>query len=212
MKNVNIIIISIFFLFNNFIFTNLYSQINNNIAVKVGNSLITTIDVQNEIITNLVLSKQEITQENINKNKNYAIKNLISKRIKKSEIEKYKVSSYREQDLQKYIEDVAKNLSTDQNGLKEIFKQTNIDFEIFVNKHKIELLWNTLIFELYKNQTNINVVEVDNEVKKVKENKNEEEIKEIKKNILNKKKENKLNLFSRSHFSSLENTISIDFQ
>ena len=212
MKNINIIIISVFVLFNNFIFTNLYSQINNNIAVKVGNSLITTIDVQNEIITNLVLSKQEITQENINKNKNYAIKNLISKRIKKSEIEKYEVSSYREQDLQKYIEDVAKNLSTDQNGLKEIFKQTNINFEIFVNKHKIELLWNTLIFDLYKNQTNINVVEVDNEVKKVKENKNEEEIKEIKKNILNKKKENKLNLFSRSHFSSLENTISIDFQ
>ena len=81
-----------------------------------------------------------------------------------------------------------------------------------MEKHKIELLWNTLIFQIYRNQTNINIVEVENEVEKKKKNKSEEEIVKIKEKILNQKKEEKLNLFSRSHFSNLENNIDINFQ
>ena len=80
MRKVNLIII--FILFNNFIFVNLQSQINNTIVVKVGNSLITSLDVQNEIITNLILNKIEITQKNIDNNKSYSIRNLIQKSIK----------------------------------------------------------------------------------------------------------------------------------
>jgi len=212
MKFTNLIIISILVLLNNLIYINLQAQINNGIEVKVGNLLITSIDVQNEIITNLVVGKKEVTQENINNSKNYAVKNLISKSIKKSEIDKYQIEDYREKDLQNYILNVAKKLNTDQNGLKEIFKQNNIDYQVFIKKYEIELLWNTLIYKLYRSQTNINLVEVDNEVKKFRENKSAEEIKKLKEDILNVKREKKLNLFSRSHFSSLENTVVIDFQ
>ena len=210
MRKVNLIII--FILFNNFIFVNLQSQINNTIVVKVGNSLITSLDVQNEIITNLIINNQELTQNNINNNKNYAIKNLINKSIKSSEIKKYKIKNYNKKDLQNYIENVAKNLNINQSGLKEIFKQSNIDYKTFVEKFEIELLWNTLIFKIYRNQININIVDVDTEIKNFKESKSEEEFKEFKKNILNRKKEEKLNLFSRSHFSNLENTIAVNFQ
>tara|TARA_B110000971_G_scaffold216516_1_gene251640 strand:+ start:682 stop:1314 length:633 start_codon:yes stop_codon:yes gene_type:complete len=210
MRKVNLIII--FILFNNFIFLNLQSQINNTIVVKVGNSLITSLDVQNEIITNLIINNQELTQNNINNNKNYAIKNLINKSIKSSEIKKYKIKNYNKKDLQNYIENVAKNLNINQSGLKEIFKQSNIDYKTFVEKFEIELLWNTLIFKIYRNQININIVDVDTEIKNFKESKSEEEFKEFKKNILNRKKEEKLNLFSRSHFSNLENSVTINFQ
>jgi hypothetical protein len=37
-------------------------------------------------------------------------------------------------------------------------------------------------------------------------------LKKIKEAILNKKKMEKLNLFSRSHFSNLENTVTVDFK
>jgi len=210
MRKVNLIII--FILFNNFIFVNLQSQINNTIVVKVGNSLITSLDVQNEIITNLIINNQELTQNNINNNKNYAIKNLINKSIKSSEIKKYKIKNYNKKDLQNYIENVAKNLNINQSELKEIFKQSNVDYKTFVEKFEIELLWNTLIFKIYRNQININIVDVDTEIKNFKESKSEEEFKEFKKNILNKKREEKLNLFSRSHFSNLENSVAINFQ
>jgi hypothetical protein len=212
MKKRKLTIIFIFIFLNNLIFTNLYSKIDNTILIKVGESLITSLDVQNEIVTNLVINKKEINQENINNSKQFAIKNLINKSIKKSEINKYKIEDYSKKDLQKFLERVAKNLDTNKNELEEIFKLNNIDYLAFIEKHKTELLWNTLIYNLYRNQTNVNIIDIDNEIEKTKENKTEEEIKKLKKELLYKKKEEKLNLFSRSHFSNLENTISINFQ
>ena len=195
----------------NLFFVNLHSQINNNILVKVGNGLVTSVDVENEIITNLIINRQEISQENINQNKNFAIKNLINKAIKKEEINKYEITTYNKKDLANYIDNIASNLETNKDGLKEIFKNSNLDYQEFVNKHKIELLWNSLIFKLYQTQTNINIVEVENEVEKNKENKSEEDLKKIKENIIGQRREEKLQLFSRSHFSNLENTIIIKF-
>ena len=212
MRKINLKVALAFLFFFNFIFLNLHSQINNRIVVKVGKLVVTSLDVQNEIITNLIISKQEITQENVNKNKNYAVKNLVNKSIKKGEIDKYQVSDYNKKDLQNYLESIAKKLNTNRNGLKKIFDQNNIDYQTLVENYKIELSWNSLIFEIYQNQTNINMVEVDNEVENFKKDKSKEEIEKIKKNILNKKKEEKLQLFSRSHFSNLENTIIVNFQ
>ena len=277
--------------------------------VKVGDSVITSIDIQNEILSNLLINKQIITQENINNNKNYAIKNLINKSIKRNEINKYEIKHYNKKDLRNYIDDVAKNFNTNTKGLKEIFIKYGVNYDSFVEKYEIELLWNTLIFNIYKNQININVIEVKNEVEKIlnteeveynlseieiqnsedvkdklnsilelikkegfetvarkfsiapsakkggligwisnevlskkyleqlkkinineistpiinintvslfkindiKKNKNEIELEKIKQKILLQKKEEKLNLFSRSHFSNLENTIPINF-
>ena len=196
-------------IFCNFFFLNLQSKINNNIVVKVGELLITSVDIQNEIITNLMISDQEITQVNINNGKNYAIKNLISKSIKRGEIKKYQIQNYSKKDLKNYIENTAKKLNT--NNLKIKFKQFGVSYEEFVKNYETELLWNTLIFELYRNQTNINIMDVDREVEKRKKNKNVDELKIIKQNLLNKKKEEKFNLFSRSHFSNLENTVTIKF-
>ena len=212
MRKSNLIILFFIVLLNNFIFSSSYSQIYNSIVVKVGDFAVTNIDIQNEILTSLILNKIEVSQENINKYKNSAIKNLISKSIKKSEIDKYQVKKYSRKDLDKFILNVSKNFNTNQSGLKEIFKKNNIDYKVFLKNYKTELLWNTLIFELYRNQTNVNIVEVDDEIQKIKENKSDEEIKEIRNNILNRKKQEKLGLFSRSHFSNLENSIVIEFK
>jgi len=212
MKKNNVINILLFIFLNNFIFLDLHSKIVNNIIAKVGNSLITSVDLQNEIITNLVLDKKNLSQENINSTKNYSVQNLTKRVIKKDEINKYQIKSFNKKDLQNYIETVAKSFNTDQNGLKEIFKQNNISFSKFIERYKIELLWNTLIFKIYKDQINLNIVEINNEIKKIKENKNDAELKKITEEITNKKKEDQLNLFSRSHYSSLENSIYIDFQ
>ena len=210
---INKILIVLFFCFtNNFIFFELKSQIKNNIVVKFGNSLISSIDIQNEIITSIIINKQKITQTNIDNYKNYAIKKLIKSTIKRNEIEKYDVKNYDPIALNNYIDNVAKNLNTNKVGLKKIFTETGINYDLFVNNHRTELLWNTLIFQIYNNQININIIEVENEIEKIKEKKSLDELKKIKKTILLKRKEEKLDLFSRSHFSNLENLVSIDFQ
>ena len=179
MTNKVLIAVSIYFL-STFAFSDLESQIKNRIVVKVGNSLISSIDVQNEIITNLVLSNQMITQENINKNKDFSLKNLINKSIKRNEINKYKVKKFSKKDLEKYIQDIAKKINTDVDGLREIFKIHNIDYNLLVKNHETELLWNSLIFSLYQNQMNINIVEVENEIENTRNiNKTEYNLSEI---------------------------------
>jgi hypothetical protein len=199
-------------LITNFIALEVSSKITNAISIKVGNSIITTVDIQNAIITNLVIKNIEINQENINKNKNYIVKNLIKNIIKQVEIDNYQIEDYNKQDLQNYINKVAKQLNTDVQGLKIIFDNNGINYNLFVENYRTELQWNTLIFTIYKNQTNVNIVDVENEVAKIKENKSNKEIEEIKKRILNKKTQEKLSLFSRSHFFNLENSTLIDFK
>ena len=69
-----------------------------------------------------------------------------------------------------------------------------------------------MIFRIYSNQTNINIIEVENELEKIKNDKADLDPEEIKKQIINAKKQEKLNLFSRSHFSNLENSTNIEFK
>ena len=212
MKKYNLTTILFLIFLNNFIILDLESKIVNNILGKVGNSLITSVDLQNEIITNLLINKQDFSQENIESAKSYSLKNLINKTIKKDEIDKYKIKDFNRKDLYEYIDKVAKEFDTNQSGLEEIFKKNNVSYSKFVERYKIELSWNTLIFQIYKNQINPNIMEIDNEIKKIKENKNDEELKKIRIEITNKKKNEQLNLFSRSHYSNLENSVYINFK
>ena len=172
MINKTLKISAIFYLLLNFSLTELKSEITNVIVAKVGNSVITSVDIENEIITNLLISGQEITQENINNSKNYALKKLINKTIKKNEITRYEVEDYSQKDLQNYTRSVAKKFATNTQGLKDIFKKNNVNFDSFVEKHEVELLWNTLIYKLYNSQININIIEVNNEISKKKDTEN----------------------------------------
>ena len=146
-------------------FSSLEAKVNNIIVAKVENEIITAYDLENEIKTILVLAKKPLTQENINEVKNFAMKSLIRKLIKKSEVERYNVTKYNEKDLNGYILQISKGLGTNSSGLKKIFKENEINYDVLVEKFKIELLWNTLIYSLYKNQITINSVELENEIK-----------------------------------------------
>ena len=188
------------------------AEIKNSILVKVGNEIITSLDLRNEILTNLIVNKIDINQENIDASKNLAIKNLINKKIKRIEITKYKITDYNKNDLQKYLSNISNLFETNSSGLKKLFETNNIDYNAFVYNYETELLWNTLIFRIYSNQTNINIIEVENELEKIKNDKADLDPEEIKKQIINTKKQEKLNLFSRSHFSNLENSTNIEFK
>ena len=53
---INRLLILFLLLITNFITLEVSSKITNAISIKVGNSIITTVDIQNAIITNLVIS------------------------------------------------------------------------------------------------------------------------------------------------------------
>jgi peptidyl-prolyl cis-trans isomerase SurA len=65
----------------------------------------------------------------------------------------------------------------DLNTLKDAFITNEIDFSHVVEQMKTELLWNTLIFEIYKNRITINKDEIDDQLSKF-QNQNKEKIEE----------------------------------
>ena len=165
MKNLNLfkIFLIIFFIFT--IFAKAYGNISSKIIVKVGSDIITNSDLENEINTFLILSNKQINQKNIDSIKQKAVKNLIQISIKNSEIKKYNIEQYSKQELDLYILNICKRLKTNRNGLKGIFSNNKIDYEVFIEKTKIELKWKSLIYSIYQNQININTVEVENDIK-----------------------------------------------
>ena len=145
-------------------FSKFASATGSKIIAKVGNEIITSVDIENEILTILTISKAELSQDTINKTKDLAMKELIRKLIKKNEIKKYNIKDYNRNDLNKYLVRLAERLGTNKSGLKEIFKKKGISYERFVDKYITELLWNTLIFQIYKNQITVNTIVIQNEL------------------------------------------------
>ena len=159
LKLCNFLILFFFTILNSNSYTN-----ENKILVKVGNEIITSYDLENEIRTNLILSKKIINQENINLVKDISVKNLINNTIKMQEIEKYKIKDFDEMQYNNYLENITKEIINEGQSIKSFFEENQINYEKFTNKIKNELKWNTLIYSLYQNQTNINPIEIENEL------------------------------------------------
>lgn len=137
-----------------------YAVKNNSILVKVGNEIITSHEVKNKILTNLVLNNKEINQENINKQKSEILDVLITQKLKKIELSKYKISAPQEQ-INKYLSSFN---SGNLNDLKQIFNNNNLNFELFYNDIETELSWQNLIYNLYSKNIQINEKMIDQEI------------------------------------------------
>ena len=93
-----------------------FSSIKNNIIAKVGNEIITLIELENKINTTLILTNQQINQENINKIKTLSLKRLIDLKIKKSEIKNYNLN-INESAIQNHMQKISQDLSIDPSNL-----------------------------------------------------------------------------------------------
>ena len=94
-----------------------------------------------------------------------AVREYVKRNIKKIEIEKYNNLSYNESDLSKELIFLAEQSNSDIYKLKLKFAQNGIDFSNVIENIKTELLWNSLIFQIYKDRLNINLSEVEEQLK-----------------------------------------------
>ena len=134
----------------------------------VGNEIITNIDVENHF--NLLIALNEDLKK-IEKNKmyNYVLSTLINDKIKLIE-------------LKNYFNLEVQNNALLENNLEQFYKKndfsTKVEFLTFLNRNgldiknikykiKIETLWNSLIFDKFSNQININEQDIDKKLKKI---------------------------------------------
>ena len=131
------------------------------IFATVGDKAITHSDITNEIKINLVLSNISFSEEKRDQIQSAAIRSAIKRAIKRIEIDKYDNLTFNKDDLKKELLKLAGSLSVDLDTFKNIFTTNGVDFSIVENQVKTELLWNSLIFELYKNRLSINAAEIE---------------------------------------------------
>ena len=72
-----------FILISSFTNKTLLAKLENNIVLKVENEIITKYEIKNKILSSLILSGQEINQENINRYKKSTLDNLIQLKLMK---------------------------------------------------------------------------------------------------------------------------------
>ena len=179
--------------------------IKDSLFVTVGNKAITRSDIVNEIKTILILNGQNFSQDYAEQIESAAIKSTIKRNIKQIEIEKYNSLKFNRADLNKELNQLASNINMNLDALKNTLIANGIDFSNINNQIRTELLWNSLIFELYKDRLSININEIDEQLKLIQNKKEMEEylISEI---IIKTVSKDKL----QSKIKEIKNKISIE--
>ena len=135
------------------------------IVYTVENDPITNVEIKNEIIY-LKLINKEIESMDDESLVIYASKSILREKIKERELSKYfKFNMNNElvlQNLQKLISSMGLN---NENELKIVLKDTNLNLNFIKKKIEIELLWNRLIYEKYKDKLSINKDKIEENLK-----------------------------------------------
>ena len=153
-------LIIFFFLFIHFNFeTILLAQIDNKIVIKVENEIITNFDVKNKILSSLIISNQDINQENIDKYKKIILDLLIDFKLKKIEVSKYNVKIDNNK-VTTYLKTISPNIQL----LKQKFLENNLDYKLFIDEITTELQWQELIFQIYSKKIKIDEKSVKAEI------------------------------------------------
>lgn len=168
-KTIFIFVISLLFL------SKANAVIKDALFATVGNKAITQSDIVNEVKTILILNGQAFSESQRTQIESAAIKSIIKRTVKQIEISKYKTLQYNMADLNKELENMASNLNVSLETLKKVFSRNEIDFSNVIDRVKTDLLWNSLIFEIYKNRLSINIDEIDEQLKLIQNKKEIEE-------------------------------------
>ena len=148
-----------------------FAKIQNKIVLKVENEIITQHEVKNKILTELLLSGQKVTQENINNQKKIALEKLIQNKLMKIELSKYNYKAERK-DIEALLNSISGN---NIEKLKSDFKNNQLDFELFVEEKETQFKWQKLIYSMYSNKIEIDKAAIEKEINDIFENKVEVE-------------------------------------
>ena len=152
-----IIILVLFLNFN--LLNEVVAKIENKIVIKVENEIITNFEIKNKIISSLILTGEEINQENINKYKKQIINTLIDNKLKKIEVTRFKIKK-NDAKVKSYID----NFSTEGSTLKRKFLDNNLDFQLYEDEISTEFKWQTLIYKIYSNKIEIDENSINIEI------------------------------------------------
>ncbi len=141
------------------------TAIQDSIYITIGKKAVTKSDIVNEIKVILILNNESYSEEKRDRLQEIAIKSTVERTIKEIEIEKNNFLTFNKNDLTDELTKLANRINVDLDTLKNICASNELDFSIIERKVATELLWNSLIFQLYKDRLTINVEEIDDQLR-----------------------------------------------
>lgn len=163
------------------------NAIENKIILKVNNDIITSLDVFEEI------NRLKFFNKNLNQLKKeevyqISLQSILKYKIKKNEVTKYfkEIKIDNKDYLNTLIENTYKNFGfKNLIDFKEELKNNKISYELFLEKLKVDILWNQIIFVKYSDKIIINENDLKNQIQNQSTFITSFEIKEIVFNVTN---------------------------
>ncbi len=205
MNNKRIFLILIFYIF--FVNKSESKQLSNNIIVSIDNLIITELDINKEINFIKFIKSGEI---NMNEEvlKKEAINILIDRKIKDIESSFFKIEVL-EKEVENSLYNFLNELKTNNENLNSFYIKHEIEKDYLRNIVKIDLKWSKLIRQLYQSRINVNMTEINNDIKKdIKSNETDERLEQ---NILINEQNKLLNKFSITHLEKSKKKYLIKF-
>ena len=153
--------ITIFFLFLLNFGTS--KALQNKILIKIENEVISTYELKNKINTLITLSNKKVNQENVDKLKKIAVDQLINIKLKQIELSKYNIK-VDESNVINYLKNISNGNIEE---FKNIFKDNNLNYNIYIEEVRIQLGWQQLIYSIYQNKVIVNDNDIKNELNKI---------------------------------------------
>ena len=182
-------------------------SVTNNVIVTIDNSIITELDLKKEIEYIKFINKSEI-DNNSEKVRRNVIETLIDRKIKKIEIDNAKIE-ITEKEIENYTYNYLINYKVNDEILNTFFNTQQIEKSYLKNLIIVEMGWTKLIRQIYESRININITEINEEIKK--ESKNSEDSEKLKNQIINIEKNKVLNKFGISHLEKSKKKYLIKF-
>ena len=205
MNNKRIFLILIFYIF--FVNKSESKQLSNNIIVSIDNLIITELDINKEINFIKFIKSGEI---NMNEEvlKKEAINILIDRKIKDIESSFFKIEVL-EKEVENSLYNFLNELKTNNENLNSFYIKHEIEKDYLRNIVRIDLKWSKLIRQLYQSRINVNMTEINKDIKK--DIKNTETDERLEQNILINEQNKLLNKFSITHLEKSKKKYLIKF-
>ena len=205
MNNKRIFLILIFYIF--FVNKSESKQLSNNIIVSIDNLIITELDINKEINFIKFIKSGEI---NMNEEvlKKEAINILIDRKIKDIESSFFKIE-VQEKEVENSLYNFLNELKTNDENLNSFYIKHEIEKDYLRNIVRIDLKWSKLIRQLYQSRINVNMTEINKDIKK--DIKSTETDERLEQNILINEQNKLLNKFSITHLEKSKKKYLIKF-
>ena len=196
-----------FIIFFLFFYNSESNSLTNNVIATIDSSIITELDLKKEIEFIKFINKSEI-DNNSKKMRSDITEILIDRKIKEIEVNNARID-IAEKEIEIYLYNYLASNKINDEILNDFYKTHQIENDYLKNIIITDIRWTKLIRQIYEGRININLTEINEQLKKDTHSTDDNE--KLKNQIISSEKNKILNKFSTTHLEKSKRKYLIKF-